>query len=100
MPFVPPKPIGQVYPAAPVDKADVRAWEDAAVVFMNTQEAARRRGLRDAGVQPLAHPAEVFEDVALRLRDDVVSESDRRAAYQAVAPSVENGLYLVPKVIE
>jgi len=30
----------------------------------------------------------------------VVSESDRRAAYQAVAPSVENGLYLVPKVIE
>jgi aspartyl-tRNA(Asn)/glutamyl-tRNA(Gln) amidotransferase subunit C len=48
------------------------------------------------GVAPMSHP----QDVSLRLRDDVVSESDRRAAYQAVASSVENGLYLVPKVIE
>ena len=38
--------------------------------------------------------------VALRLRDDVVTETDRRDAYQAPAPSVEGGLYLVPKVIE
>ncbi|MGL4408786.1 MAG: Asp-tRNA(Asn)/Glu-tRNA(Gln) amidotransferase subunit GatC, partial [Zoogloea sp.] len=37
---------------------------------------------------------------AQRLRTDAATESDRRAAYQAVAPQTENGLYLVPKVIE
>ncbi|MBP5986055.1 MAG: Asp-tRNA(Asn)/Glu-tRNA(Gln) amidotransferase subunit GatC [Azonexus sp.] len=49
-----------------------------------------------SGVEPMAHA----QDVSQRLRDDVVSEGDRRAAYQAVAPETEAGLYLVPKVIE
>lgn len=49
-----------------------------------------------AGVEPMAHAT----DLTLRLRDDIVTEIDHRAAYQAVAPAVENGLYLVPKVIE
>ncbi|MCA1938452.1 MAG: aspartyl/glutamyl-tRNA amidotransferase subunit C, partial [Dechloromonas sp.] len=40
------------------------------------------------------------QDVSQRLRPDAVSEADRRAAYQAVAPETEAGLYLVPKVIE
>ncbi|HUX63244.1 Asp-tRNA(Asn)/Glu-tRNA(Gln) amidotransferase subunit GatC [Sulfuricella sp.] len=48
------------------------------------------------GVEPMAHA----QDVVLRLRSDVATETDRRAAYQAVAPQVEAGLYLVPKVIE
>ncbi len=48
------------------------------------------------GVEPLAHPLEATQ----RLRADVVSESNQREAYQAIAPAVENGLYLVPKVIE
>lgn len=48
------------------------------------------------GVEPMAHA----QDVVLRLRNDVATETDRRAAYQAVAPQVEAGLYLVPKVIE
>lgn len=48
------------------------------------------------GVEPMAHA----QDLAQRLRDDVVSESDRRAAFQTVAPETEAGLYLVPKVIE
>jgi aspartyl-tRNA(Asn)/glutamyl-tRNA(Gln) amidotransferase subunit C len=48
------------------------------------------------GIEPMAHA----QDVMLRLREDVVSEIDRRADYQAVAPQVESGLYLVPKVIE
>jgi aspartyl-tRNA(Asn)/glutamyl-tRNA(Gln) amidotransferase subunit C len=48
------------------------------------------------GIEPMAHP----QDVSLRLRDDVVTESDHRAAFQAIAPQVENGLFLVPKVIE
>lgn len=48
------------------------------------------------GVAPMAHA----QDVAQRLRDDRVTEENRRAAYQAVAPETEAGLYLVPKVIE
>ncbi|XZG70974.1 Asp-tRNA(Asn)/Glu-tRNA(Gln) amidotransferase subunit GatC [Chitinibacteraceae bacterium HSL-7] len=49
-----------------------------------------------SGIEPMAHT----QDVSLRLRDDVATAADRRAAFQAVAPAVENGLYLVPKVIE
>lgn len=49
-----------------------------------------------AGIEPMAHA----QDVVLRLREDAVSERNRRDAYQAVAPQVEAGLYLVPKVIE
>jgi aspartyl-tRNA(Asn)/glutamyl-tRNA(Gln) amidotransferase subunit C len=49
-----------------------------------------------AGVEPMAHA----QDLAQRLREDAVTEPDRRAAFQAVAPETEAGLYLVPKVIE
>jgi aspartyl-tRNA(Asn)/glutamyl-tRNA(Gln) amidotransferase subunit C len=49
-----------------------------------------------SGVEPMAHP----QDVALRLRPDVVSEPDRRDAFLAVAPQVEAGLFLVPRVVE
>lgn len=52
------------------------------------------------GVEPLAHPAAVIDHVALRLRDDVVSEPNQREANQRSAPAVEDGLFLVPKVIE
>lgn len=48
------------------------------------------------GIEPLAHPLEASQ----RLRADVVTETNHREAYQAIAPAVENGLYLVPKVIE
>lgn len=49
-----------------------------------------------AGVEPMAHPL----DASQRLRADAVTEADQRAQFQAVAPKVEAGLYLVPKVIE
>lgn len=52
------------------------------------------------GVEPLAHPAAVLGDVALRLRDDIASEPDQRDISQRSAPAVERGLFLVPKVIE
>ena len=48
------------------------------------------------GVVPMAHA----QDLAQRLRADRVTEVDQRAAFQAVAPEIEGGLYLVPKVIE
>jgi len=47
-------------------------------------------------IEPMSHP----RDAALRLREDDVTKSHRREEYQAIAPSAENGLYLVPKVIE
>ena len=52
------------------------------------------------GVEPLAHPAAVLGEVALRLREDIASEPNQREASQISAPAVENGLFLVPKVIE
>lgn len=48
------------------------------------------------GVEPMAHPL----DIKQALRKDEVTESDRRDAFQAIAPSVDDGLYLVPRVIE
>lgn len=51
------------------------------------------------GIEPMAH-AVAGGNSAQRLREDRVTETDRRAAYQAIAPEVEAGLYLVPKVIE
>ncbi|BBT15075.1 glutamyl-tRNA(Gln) amidotransferase subunit C [Metapseudomonas otitidis] len=48
------------------------------------------------GVEPLAHPLEATQ----RLRADEVTEENHRDAYQSIAPAVENGLYLVPKVID
>lgn len=48
------------------------------------------------GIEPMAHAV----DVVQRLRPDAVTESDRRAEFQAVAPETEAGLYLVPRVVE
>lgn len=47
-------------------------------------------------VEPMAHPL----DAVQRLRSDAVTETNQRDAFQAIAPATENGLYLVPRVIE
>lgn len=52
------------------------------------------------GVLPLAHPIDAIQDSVLRLRDDAVTETIDRAANQRCAPATEDGLYLVPRVIE
>ena len=52
------------------------------------------------GVEPLYTPLAAVADAHLRLRDDIVTEGDERAANQQSAPAVQDGLYLVPKVIE
>ena len=52
------------------------------------------------GIVPLAHPAALLGEVALRLREDVAAEPNQREASQVSAPAVERGLFLVPKVIE
>jgi aspartyl-tRNA(Asn)/glutamyl-tRNA(Gln) amidotransferase subunit C len=66
----------------------VRSEEYAAIVEM--------RQVDTSGIEPMAHPL----DATQRLRPDAVTEPDRHELYQSVAPAVEGGLYLVPKVIE
>ena len=58
------------------------------------------RAVDTSGIEPLAHPLATVSEVALRLRDDAVSEPNNREANQKSAPAVERGLFLVPKVIE
>lgn len=66
--------------------------------FFEHVEAMRAVDTR--GVQPLYTPLSAVQEVALRLRDDEVTETDQRALNQRSAPAVEDGLFLVPKVIE
>ena len=54
------------------------------------------RAVDTAGIEPMSHAL----DLVQRLRPDEVTETDRRELYQSAAPAVEQGLYLVPKVIE
>lgn len=60
------------------------------------QMMGQMQAVDTAGVVPMSHP----QDVVQRLREDAVTEQDQRALFQSVAPAVEAGLYLVPKVIE
>lgn len=57
---------------------------------------AQMNAVDTTGVTPMAHPL----DMAQRLRADDVTETNQREHFQAIAPCVEAGLYLVPKVIE
>ena len=52
------------------------------------------------GVEPLYTPLSAVQEVSLRLRDDAVTEADQRSANQRSAPVVEEGLFLVPQVME
>ena len=54
------------------------------------------RAVDTEGIEPMSHA----QDLMLRLREDAVTESDQHRLFQSVAPQVEGGLYLVPKVIE
>ena len=60
----------------------------------------RMRAVDTAGIEPLAHPVAVRGEIAVRLREDAVGESNQREDNQRSAPLVERGLFLVPKVIE
>ncbi|MBB1520305.1 Asp-tRNA(Asn)/Glu-tRNA(Gln) amidotransferase subunit GatC [Aquipseudomonas guryensis] len=93
-----------------LERSDVEKIAHLARLGLNEAEVPRTTetlnnilGLIDAmqavdtdDIEPLAHPLEATQ----RLRADLVTERNQREAYQAIAPAVENGLYLVPKVIE
>ena len=57
---------------------------------------AEMQAVDTTGIAPMSHA----QDVAQRLREDIVTETNQREAFQAIAPQVEQGLYLVPQVIE
>ena len=63
--------------------------------------AEQMQAVDTTGVAPLSQPlAAVLGELPLRLCDDVVTEQNHRADYQAPAPKTQDGLYLVPKVID
>jgi aspartyl-tRNA(Asn)/glutamyl-tRNA(Gln) amidotransferase subunit C len=74
------------------DEAAAMQQQMNAILAMVDQMAA----VDTRGVEPMSHPQEVTQPY----REDVVTERDSREAFQAIAPQVEDGLYLVPKVIE
>ncbi len=57
---------------------------------------AEMQAVDTSGIEPMSHA----QDLSQRLRSDVVTEANQREAFQAVAPQIEGGLYLVPQVIE
>jgi aspartyl-tRNA(Asn)/glutamyl-tRNA(Gln) amidotransferase subunit C len=98
-----------------LNHSDVKRLARLAQLDLNDDQAARTldklngifalveqlRAVDTSGVEPLNHPIAAYQaDVALRLRDDEVTEPNRRDDYQQVAPATQDGLYLVPKVIE
>ena len=93
----------QVRRIARLARIALQAGESAAVterlnrVLAMVDEISR---VDTAGIEPLAHPLDPHFVPGQPLRVDSVTESDQRARYQRVAPAVEEGLYLVPKVIE
>ena len=56
----------------------------------------RMQAVDTSGIEPMSHA----QELSLRLREDRVTETDQRELFQSIAPQVEAGLYLVPKVIE
>ena len=71
--------------------SDVRTKLDAIFALIDALQS-----IEPAGFEPMAHAQEIM----LPLRDDTVTAGDCRELYQAQAPAVAGGLYLVPKVIE
>ncbi len=98
----------------PLNPEDVSRIADLARLELDPREAAamlsqlngffaiveRMSAVDTRGVEPLYTPLAAYQPVPLRLRDDVVAEGDNREANQRSAPAVEDGLFLVPQVIE
>lgn len=77
-----------------ITEQDAQAYADSLSRILGLIE--QMNAVDTAAVAPMAHPS----DKALRLRADTVTETNQREKFQAIAPKVEAGLYLVPKVIE
>ncbi|BBB22427.1 aspartyl-tRNA(Asn)/glutamyl-tRNA (Gln) amidotransferase subunit C [Abyssogena phaseoliformis symbiont OG214] len=67
--------------------------QDLNAIFSLVEQLAN---IETDGIEPMSHPLRMSQ----RLREDVVTEKDRSASFQSVAPKTSNGYYLVPTVIE
>lgn len=76
---------------SPAEAEQTRSQLNGILAFVEQLQA-----VNTDGIAPMAHAV----DVVQRLRPDAITETDRRDAFQAIAPETEAGLYLVPKVIE
>ncbi len=88
---------------AQLARLELRDDEQAAMLTQLNEFFAiveKMRAVDTSGVEPLYTPLSAIEDVTLRLREDAVTEHDRREANMANAPARDEGLFLVPKVIE
>jgi aspartyl-tRNA(Asn)/glutamyl-tRNA(Gln) amidotransferase subunit C len=77
-----------------IDEADMSLYATNLSNILDLVE--QMNSVNTEGVVPMSHPLEVVQ----RLREDVVTESNQRDEFQSVAPATQDGLYLVPKVIE
>lgn len=77
-----------------IDEDDIDSYVSSLSSILDL--VAQMNSVDTTDVTPMAHPL----DVAQRLREDEVLEDDQREQFQKIAPQTENGLYLVPKVIE
>ena len=75
----------------PADVLDVQAKLDSIFKLIDEMQAVNTQG-----IEPMSHGL----DMVMRLRDDAVTETNRREKYQSNAPQVAEGYFLVPKVIE
>ena len=91
-----PDDVKRIARLARIETSDAEARATQAQLNSIFDLIATMQAVDTRGIAPMAHAQEVTQ----RLRDDVVTETDRHAAFQTIAPAVENGLYLVPKVIE
>ena len=100
----------QVRRLARLARIAIRPDESAAVIERLNRALAlidQMRAVDTAGIEPMAHALDAQAAKGQRLRPDAVTETNQRELYQAVAPAgpdgnpqVQDGLYLVPKVIE
>lgn len=88
---------------ADLARLELRPSEEAAMLTQLNEFFAiveQMSAVDTRGVEPLYTPLAAVHEAPLRMRDDVVTEVDRREANQRSAPAVEDGLFLVPQVIE
>ena len=77
-----------------INSSETKSYVNSLSSILQLVEQMNRVDTRD--IEPMAHP----RDCSLRLREDVVTESDQRERFQDIAPATEQGLYLVPRVVE
>lgn len=77
-----------------IDEADIPGYVNNLSNILDLVE--QMNAVDTTGVLPMSHPL----DAVQRLREDRVTETNQRERFQAIAPATEDGLYLVPQVIE